>query len=92
MKYHLHKYNIESSKDNFHIHRISGYSERMIGIESLHLHMISGVSSYIDHTHNFYCRSGFPIKTKNGHIHKIEGILEQKNGQRGDARQRKREG
>jgi len=34
------------------------------------------VSNYITHTHYFSGITSLPIKTDNGHIHRMEGILE----------------
>jgi len=48
----------------------------MIGIEAFHIHAYYGISSYNGHTHYFSGFTGLPIKTENGHIHRIEGILE----------------
>lgn len=74
---HLHKYKFESFTANGHKHTLSGYTEGMMGIDSLHFHFFSGISSYSHHTHYYSGMTGLPIKTENGHKHKIEGILDQ---------------
>jgi hypothetical protein len=79
MNHHLHKYKFESMMSKDHKHRISGYSEGMIGINSFHFHFFNGISSYKNHTHYYSGITGFSIKTENGHKHKIEGTLEANN-------------
>jgi hypothetical protein len=79
MNPHLHEYKLDSSVGNGHRHRIRGYTDSMIGINILHFHYFFGVSSYNNHTHYFSGFTGLPVKTENGHIHKIEGILELNN-------------
>jgi len=37
------------------------------------------VCSYNDHTHYFSGITGIPVKTTNGHIHRMEGVLELNN-------------
>jgi hypothetical protein len=76
---HLHKYKFESNLSNEHKHRLTGYSDGMIGINSFHFHFFNGISSYKNHTHYYSGVTGFPIKTENGHKHKIEGFLEVNN-------------
>ncbi|HEY9062347.1 MAG TPA: YmaF family protein [Pseudobacteroides sp.] len=76
MNPHIHEYKIDSKVTKGHKHRIRGYTESMLGINSFHIHFFYGVSSYSNHTHYFSGFTGFPIKTSNGHIHKIEDILE----------------
>ena len=76
MNYHMHKYKFECKSANGHCHRLIGYAGNMIGFESFHFHFYYGVSSYINHTHYFCGLTGLPIKTENGHIHKMEGVLE----------------
>lgn len=76
MNTHIHMYKIDSDIKQGHKHKITGYAELMLGINSLHFHGFSGVSSYCNHTHYFSGITGLPIKTENGHIHKIEVILE----------------
>lgn len=73
---HIHKYKLESKAFNGHIHRISGISDTMIGIETFHIHTFFGISSYNGHSHYYTGYTGLPIKTENGHIHKIEGELD----------------
>jgi hypothetical protein len=79
MNPHLHKYRFESNLSKEHKHRLIGYCEGMIGINSFHFHFFNGISSYKNHTHYYSGVTGFPIKTENGHKHKIEGILEANN-------------
>ncbi len=76
MKCHLHKYKFESRTANGHTHRLLGYAGNMFGINSLHFHFYYGISSYNQHTHYFCGITGLPVKTENGHIHRMEGILE----------------
>ncbi len=76
MNIHLHKYRIECKAENGHNHRICGTTEKMIGINSFHIHYFCGISSYNNHTHYYSAFTGLPVKTENGHIHKIEGVLE----------------
>lgn len=76
MHTHIHKYQFESKDANFHKHKILGYTEHTIGINTLHIHTFYGISSYRGHTHCFSGFTGFPIRTENGHIHKMEGYLE----------------
>ncbi len=73
---HIHKYKLDSDMKNMHKHRIIGYTEKIIGINSFHFHSFYGISSYSNHTHYFSGITGLPIKTENGHIHHIEGVLE----------------
>ncbi|HHW30839.1 MAG TPA: hypothetical protein GXX20_04065 [Clostridiaceae bacterium] len=73
---HKHKYKFESEYSNGHPHKLVGYASHMLGVNNLHFHFFYGVSSYNDHTHYFSGITGIPIKTENGHIHKMEGILE----------------
>lgn len=79
MKYHVHKYRFECKYSKSHNHRLIGYAGNMLGIGYLHFHIYYGVSTYDDHTHYFYGITGMPIKTQNGHIHKMDGILESNN-------------
>lgn len=76
MKSHVHKFRLECSIVNGHCHRLLGYAGSMLGLERLHFHFYYGVSSYMDHTHYFCGITGFPVKTENGHIHRMEGLLE----------------
>ena len=73
---HFHKFKMDSKNSCGHDHAITGYAGNMIGINSLHCHMFWGISSYRSHTHYFSGMTGMPIKTENGHIHKMEGMLE----------------
>ena len=79
MNPHMHKYKFESELTGDHKHRLTGFTEGMVGINSFHLHYFNGISSYNNHTHYYTGMTGFPIKTKNGHMHRIEGILETNN-------------
>lgn len=76
MNPHIHKYKFDSKSSNKHKHRIWGYTDVMIGIDSFHIHTFFGICSYNGHTHYYSGFTGLPIKTENGHIHKIEGKLE----------------
>ncbi len=76
MNPHLHKYRFECETVNGHKHILSGYTENVMGISALHVHVYHGVCSSCGHTHHFSGRTGLPVKTRNGHIHKMEGVLE----------------
>lgn len=75
MTVHLHKYRFESRKAQLHNHRLLGYTGPVLGIGALHFHSYSGICSYNGHMHYFSGYTGFPIKTPNGHIHRLEGKL-----------------
>lgn len=79
MNIHIHKYSFESDLLNCHNHKIYGYTKNMLGINIFHFHYFYGVCSYLNHTHYYSGITGMPIRTENGHIHKIEGILELNN-------------
>lgn len=76
MRFHLHKYRFESEMVNGHRHKLFGYAGNMLGLNSFHFHFFYGVCSYDNHTHYFSSMTGMPVKTENGHVHKMEGILE----------------
>ena len=76
MKFHMHKYKFECKNINGHNHRLSGYAGNMFGVDGFHFHFYYGVSSYTTHTHYFCGITGMPIKTDNGHIHRMSGVLE----------------
>ncbi len=76
MRFHLHKYKLECQITKGHSHRMIGYAGNMIGVGSFHFHFFYGVSSYDNHTHYFSGITGMPVKTENGHIHRMEGLLE----------------
>ncbi|MCX7923351.1 MAG: YmaF family protein [Clostridia bacterium] len=76
MKTHIHKYRFDCETENHHKHRLMGYTDNMIGINAIHFHYFFGVSSYDGHSHYYSGITGLPIKTENGHVHKIEGTLE----------------
>lgn len=76
MRSHSHKFKFDSQPANSHSHRIMGYTENLMGINVLHFHYFYGISSYNSHTHYFSGMTGLPIKTENGHVHKIECLLE----------------
>lgn len=76
MRFHLHKYKFECQSAKGHCHRMIGYAGNMIGVGSFHFHFFYGVSSYDNHTHYFSGITGMPVKTENGHIHRMEGFLE----------------
>ncbi|HEX3029944.1 MAG TPA: YmaF family protein [Clostridia bacterium] len=79
MNSHIHRYKFESKTLCEHKHRLVGHTEGTIGINIFHIHSFYGISSYNGHTHYFSGFTGLPIKTQNGHVHKIEGVLEQNN-------------
>jgi len=72
----MHKYRFDCQLKNGHNHRLLGYASNMLGLGTFHIHFYYGVSSYQNHTHHFYGITGRPIKTENGHVHKMEGVLE----------------
>lgn len=76
MKSHAHKFRFDCRTEHGHNHRLIGYAGNMLGLGCLHFHFYYGVSSYTDHTHYFCGITGLPVKTENGHIHKMEGTLE----------------
>lgn len=76
MRFHLHKYRFDSETVRGHKHRLLGYAGNMLGVSRFHFHLFYGVSSYDNHTHYFAGVTGMPIQTENGHIHKMEGLLE----------------
>lgn len=76
MNSHMHKYKFDCKFSNGHKHNVSGYAETMVGIGSIHVHFFYGTSSYTNHTHYFSGITGLPVKTENGHIHRMEGVLE----------------
>jgi hypothetical protein len=80
MNFHMHRFKFDSGISRGHMHKVRGMTEYMIGFNNFHFHVFSGVSSYTSHTHYFSGISGLPIKTENGHIHKMDGILESNNG------------
>ena len=79
MNPHMHKYKLECFTSKEHKHKLAGYTDGMIGINAFHFHYFNGISSYKNHTHYYAGMTGFPIRTENGHKHKIEGILETNN-------------
>jgi hypothetical protein len=76
---HVHHFKIESSLSLAHYHRLIGYTEYVIGTGRFHFHFYSGISTYTNHTHYFSGVTGLPLRTENGHIHKMEGMLETNN-------------
>lgn len=80
MRYHLHKFKLDSEAASFHKHRIIGITETTIGFSGFHFHFFYGISSYTNHTHYFSGATGLPIKTENGHVHKMESVLELNSG------------
>ena len=73
---HMHWFKIDIGDERSHSHRISGYTEGTLGLNSIHFHFFSGISSYNSHTHYFSGMTGLPIKTDNGHVHRMESVLE----------------
>ncbi|MCX7708578.1 MAG: YmaF family protein [Clostridia bacterium] len=80
MNLHQHEFKIECESVNNHTHRVLGYTESTIGVNLFHFHHFWGICTYNGHTHYFSGFTGLPAKTSNGHVHKIEGILELNNG------------
>ena len=76
IKNHTHKYKFDCKMAGGHVHNILGYTENTIGIGSFHLHFFYGTSFYTNHTHYFSGITGLPVKTENGHIHRMQGVLE----------------
>lgn len=76
MNSHMHKYKFDCNVVNGHNHKLLGYAGNMIGIDGFHFHCYYGVTSYNNHTHYFSGITGLPIKTENGHVHRMEGLLE----------------
>ncbi len=76
MSVHSHKYCFDCFNENKHNHRLMGYTESMVGFRVFHFHRFKGVSSYCGHIHYFSGTTGPPIRTGNGHMHKMEGLLE----------------
>ncbi|MCX8131787.1 MAG: YmaF family protein [Clostridia bacterium] len=76
---HIHKYKLECENSDNHTHRMVGCTENLIGFSSFHFHYYYGITSYNNHTHYYTGITGLPIKTENGHIHRIEGLLEVNN-------------
>jgi len=79
MGFHIHKYKIECKNTGGHSHKLQGYAGNMLGVGFLHFHIYYGVSSYTTHTHYFYGITSMPVKTENGHVHKMIGVLEANN-------------
>ena len=79
MKFHMHKYKFDCKNVKGHNHRLLGYAGNMFGFDSFHIHFYYGISSYDNHTHYFFGVTGMPIRTENGHIHRMEGVLENNN-------------
>jgi len=76
MNSHIHKYRFETGMADIHMHTLMGYTDCMIGFNSFHFHYFYGISSYSGHTHYYSGITGLPVKTENGHIHRMDGILE----------------
>lgn len=79
MNHHMHKFRFNSEMTGGHDHGMCGSVTSAVGFNNFHIHYFSGVSNYRNHTHYFAGFTGFPIKTENGHIHKMEGLLETNN-------------
>ncbi|HHV60204.1 MAG TPA: hypothetical protein GXX49_07975 [Clostridiaceae bacterium] len=73
---HIHDFKFDAEISNCHTHSVAGYTDCMLGVNALHFHYFSGISTYKNHTHHFSGYTGPPIKTENGHVHKISGYLE----------------
>lgn len=76
---HSHTYKIDCNMTDKHNHTISGYTDYLFGVNTLHFHYFFGTTSYKGHTHYYSSTTGMPIKTENGHIHKMDGLLELNN-------------
>ena len=42
MQFHMHKFKFESNETNYHKHKILGYTEHTIGINTLHFSYLYG--------------------------------------------------
>ena len=73
---HYHEYKFDCNSTNEHKHKLHGFTCYMIGVSFLHFHVYYGMSNYMGHTHYYSGITGMPIKTENGHIHKMSGFLE----------------
>ena len=80
MEIHLHRFEINSDFFEIHKHKVYGYVRNIFGIQTLHIHFYYGISSCTGHSHSFSGITSAPIKTQNGHIHKISGLLENNKG------------
>ena len=76
MGLHIHDFRFNCDTNKGHNHRITNYTESHIGFNIFHFHYFSGICTYRGHTHYYSGITGFPTRTANGHIHKIEGVLE----------------
>jgi regulatory protein YycH of two-component signal transduction system YycFG len=79
MNSHLHKYRFDSEisqESGGHSHIISGRTDYMIGVGGFHFHYFYDISSYNGHTHYYSGITGLPVKTENGHVHKMDSLLE----------------
>lgn len=76
MRFHMHKYKFECETEKGHRHKLMGYAGNMLGVAAYHFHFFYGVCSFDGHTHYFSGVTGMPVKTENGHVHKMEGFLE----------------
>lgn len=77
MIHHRHKFEIDSTMNHLHYHRVTGITEPGVGISFYHFHRFSGISNYHQHTHIISGHTSPPIKTENGHMHKINCKLKQ---------------
>lgn len=73
---HAHKFKFDCEMSNLHLHKVTGIADKTFGFGNLHFHYYYGVSSYTDHTHYFSGVTGLPVKTANGHVHRMDGQLE----------------
>jgi hypothetical protein len=76
MGYHKHRFKFDCKIAQGHDHRLMGYAGNKLGAGKWHIHFYYGVTSYRSHTHYFCGITGMPIKTENGHIHRMDGRLE----------------
>ena len=79
MKPHIHYFKFECDSSCNHKHIMNNYTQNMIGVKAFHFHFYSGISCYNSHSHYFSGITGLGIKTENGHVHKLEGCLEDNN-------------
>jgi len=73
---HMHEFKFDTELSQQHKHVLHGLTDKVIGTNSFHFHLYHGVTSYLDHTHYFSGITSLPIKTENGHVHKLEGYVE----------------
>ena len=80
LNFHLHRFEVKSDFSGIHFHVLKGYVRNNLGLEILHFHTCSGTTPVSDHAHFFSSITGPPMKTQNGHIHKLSGVLQETSG------------